>query len=155
MRFLRAECVVSLVGSLNHLCNPCNSIVWIKSSPFCPEDVDKLSNLIKSFVSSFRFCILVHVIWFVIDSVFGMLISGDQWRCCLFSEFLRRAQQTLPLSIGSLNRPLWAPLIEKVQKRLTDWKGLTRFSPNLLSLFLTASQMGEKGHRFSQENISL
>jgi len=50
-----------------------------KSSLFCPEDVDTLSNLIKAFGYYLLFCILIRVRLFEINSVFGTLISGD-WR---------------------------------------------------------------------------
>jgi len=39
------------------LCNPYNSVFWLRSSPFCLENVGKLSNLVKRRLSHFLFCI--------------------------------------------------------------------------------------------------
>jgi len=44
------------------ICNPCDSVIWLKTSPFCPEDIGKLSNFVKSFVLSllvFGSCFIV------------------------------------------------------------------------------------------------
>jgi len=113
------ECVVSLVESSDHLWNPCNSVVWIRSSTFYPKDVGKLSNLVKSFVSylSIFGFVFVHIVCDWLNII--PLISGD-WHvadCCNSSEGLSKWYQSfsgLAWDRVSIPRASWS-----VRRRLS------------------------------------
>ena len=51
------NCIDFLVGYSDQICNSCNLVDRIRSSPFYLEDVGKLSNLVKSFIFSLVICI--------------------------------------------------------------------------------------------------
>ena len=95
VRILWLICVDSRFGSPDQFVTLKTLLVWIRSSPFYPEDVGKLSNLVISFVSPF----LSFVFWLVSFCLWlTRRWSGNpiDWRA---RRFLRRAQQRIGFNL--------------------------------------------------------
>ena len=64
---LMARCLDSVLRSIliswifGLICNPCNLVIWTRPSLFCPEDIGKLSNLVKSLFSSWFFVFVLYL----------------------------------------------------------------------------------------------
>jgi len=67
-RILRLFYVDSRFGFSDQFSTTVTLLLWIRFSPFCPKDVSKLSNLVKSFASQFLSLYLCSYILVYVDS---------------------------------------------------------------------------------------